>query len=111
MTIFLPVILVPFIIAAILATAQGSRVTTAVITAEVLAGSVVIGAIHPVSLILLVAAGSCVVSYVTDPYFWLVQRTTGDSVNTVVKNYTLPIALAGIAIFVVAVLLEYLVFT
>lgn len=110
MTIFLPVILVPFIIAAILATAQGSRVTTAVITAEVLAGSVVIGAIHPVSLILLVAAGSCIVSYVTDPFFWIVQRTTGDSVNTVVKNYTLPIALAGIAIFVVAVLLEYLVF-
>jgi GntP family gluconate:H+ symporter len=50
------------------------------------------------------------VSYVTDPYFWLVQRTTGDDVTTVVKNYTLPVALAGVVILVVAIALEYLVF-
>jgi len=50
------------------------------------------------------------VSYVTDPFFWLVQRTTGDDIKTVVKNYTLPIALAGIGIFIVALALEYLVF-
>ncbi len=110
MVLLIPVILVPFILAAVIETAQGSRVVTAVITAEVLAGSVVVGAIHPIPLILLISAGSCMVSYVTDPYFWLVQRTTGDDINTVVKNYTLPIALAGIAILVVAVALEYLVF-
>lgn len=106
----IPVILVPFILAAVIETAQGSRVVTAVITAEVLAGSAVVGAIHPVPLILLISAGSCIVSYVTDPFFWLVQRTTGDDIGTVVKNYTLPIALAGVAIFIVAVALEYLVF-
>jgi len=110
MTLYLPVVLVPFIIAALLATAQGSRVTTAVITAEVLAGSVIIGAIHPIPLILLIAAGSCVVSYVTDPFFWLVQRTTGDDIRTMVRNYTLPVALAGIVIFIVAVALEYVVY-
>ena len=110
MTLLIPIILVPFILAALIETAQGSRVVTAVITAEVLAGSAVVGAIHPIPLILLISAGSCIVSYVTDPFFWLVQRTTGDDVKTVVKNYTLPIALAGIAIFIVAVALEYLVF-
>ena len=110
LTLLIPVILVPFILAALIETAQGSRVVTAVITAEVLAGSAVVGAIHPLPLILLISAGSCIVSYVTDPFFWLVQRTTGDDIGTVVKNYTLPIALAGIAIFVVAVALEYLVF-
>jgi GntP family gluconate:H+ symporter len=110
LTLLIPVIFVPFILAALIETAQGSRVVTAVITAEVLAGSAVAGAIHPLPLILLISAGSCMVSYVTDPFFWLVQRTTGDDVGTVVKNYTLPIALAGIGIFVVAVLLEYLVF-
>jgi GntP family gluconate:H+ symporter len=47
---------------------------------------------------------------VTDPFFWLVQRTTGDDIRTVVKNYTVPIALAGIGIFIVAVFLEFLVF-
>lgn len=110
LTLLIPVILVPFILAALIETAQGSRVVTAVITAEVLAGSSVVGAIHPIPLILLISAGSCIVSYVTDPFFWLVQRTTGDDVGTVVKNYTLPIALAGGAIFVVAVALEYMVF-
>ncbi len=110
MTLLIPVILVPFLIAALIETAQGSRVVTAVITAEVLAGSAVVSAIHPLPLILLISAGSCIVSYVTDPFFWLVQRTTGDDIGTVVKNYTLPIALAGIGIFIVAVALEYLVF-
>ncbi len=110
LTLLIPVILVPFILAALIETAQGSRVVTAVISAEVLAGSAVVGAIHPLPLILLISAGSCMVSYVTDPFFWLVQRTTGDDIGTVVKNYTLPIALAGIAIFIFAVALEYLVF-
>ncbi|WP_292424458.1 GntP family permease [Methanoregula sp.] len=110
MTLLIPIILVPFILAALIETAQGSRVVTAVITAEVLAGSTVAGAIHPIPLILLISAGSCIVSYVTDPFFWLVQRTTGDDIKTVVKNYTLPIALAGIGIFIVALALEYLVF-
>jgi gluconate:H+ symporter, GntP family len=109
MTLMIPVILVPFLFAALIETAQGSRVVTAVITAEVLAGSAVATAIHPLPLILLIGAGSCIVSYVTDPFFWLVQRTTGDDLKTVVKNYTLPIALAGIGIFIVAVALEYLV--
>jgi len=76
----------------------------------VLAGSVVAGAIHPLPLILLISAGSCIVSYVTDPYFWLVQRTTGDDLRTVVRNYTLPVALVGIFLFTCALCLEYLVF-
>jgi GntP family gluconate:H+ symporter len=110
LTLFIPIVLVPFILAALIETAQGSRVVTAVITAEVLAGSAVVSAVHPIPLILLISGGSCVVSYVTDPYFWLVQRTTGDDVRTVVRNYTLPIALAGISLSIVALCLEYFVF-
>jgi gluconate:H+ symporter, GntP family len=110
MVLYIPIIFVPFVFAAFVETAQGSRVVTAVITAEVLTGSIVAGAIHPVVIILLISAGSCIFSYVTDPFFWLVQRTTGDTVTTVVKNYTLPIALAGIGILVVALALEYLVY-
>ena len=110
LTLFIPIILVPFLFAALIETAQGSRVVTAVVTAEVLAGSAVVGAIHPIPLILLISAGSCLVSYVTDPYFWLVQRTTGDDIRTVVRNYTLPVALVGIFLFLVALGLEYVVF-
>jgi GntP family gluconate:H+ symporter len=110
LTLFIPIILVPFLFAALIETAQGSRVVTAVVTAEVLAGSAVVGAIHPVPLILLISAGSCIVSYVTDPYFWLVQRTTGDDIRTVIRNYTLPVALVGIFLFITALGLEYIVY-
>ena len=110
LTVFIPVILVPFLLAALIETAQGSRVVTAVITAEVLAGSTIAGAIHPIPLIFLISAGSCMISYVTDPYFWLVHRTTGDDVRTVMRNYTLPVALVGIFLLIFAVCLEYLVF-
>jgi GntP family gluconate:H+ symporter len=44
----------------------------------------------------------------TDPYFWLIQRATGDDVPTVVKNYTIPLAAIGITLFVVAAGLEIL---
>jgi len=110
LTLLIPVIIVPFIFAALIETAQGSRVVTAVITAEVLAGTMVANEIHPIPLILLISAGSCIVSYVTDPFFWLVQRTTGDTIRAVVKYYTIPIALAGMGIFCVAIGLEFLVF-
>jgi len=35
---------------------------------------------------------------------------TGDDVGTVVRNYTLPIAIVGLFLFIVALCLEYLVF-
>jgi GntP family gluconate:H+ symporter len=48
LTLFIPIVLVPFLFAALIETAQGSRVVTAVVSAEVLAGSAVTDAIHPV---------------------------------------------------------------
>ena len=62
------------------------------------------------NVLLYLAAVGSIISYVTDPFFWLVQRTTGDTITTVVKNYTLPIALAGAGILIVALALEYVVF-
>ena len=106
LTIALPAIVVPFLLAALIQTAQGSRVVTAVITGEIIAGTSIAASIHPLSLILLISGGACIVSYITDPYFWLVQRATGDDVITVVKNYTLPLAALGVVLFVVATAME-----
>jgi GntP family gluconate:H+ symporter len=110
MSAFLPVIVIPFILAALIATAQGSRVVTAVITAQILTGSTIAAAFHPIPLILMVAAGSCIVSFVTDPFFWLVQRTTGDTIQTVSRSYTLPLAGIGIILFFIAFILAGTVF-
>jgi GntP family gluconate:H+ symporter len=93
-----PILLVPFVLAALIQTAQGSRVVTAVVTAAIIARIPAVASIPAVPLILMVAAGTLVFSFVSDPYFWLIRRTTGDDVATVVKNYTLPLAGAGLII-------------
>ena len=106
----LPDIMIPFIVTAIFAIAQGSRVTTAVIASEIIAASGLAATIHPIPLILMIAAGTCFIAFVTDPYFWLVQKTTGDDIPTVLKNYTLPLAVAAIIILAVALLLTAVFF-
>ena len=107
---YLPLLAVPFLLAVLVQTAQGSRVVTAVITGEIIAGTGIAASIHPIPLILLISGGACIVSYVTDPYFWLVQRATGDDVATVVKNYTIPLAALGIVMAVIAAGMELLLF-
>ena len=103
-----PVLMIPFLLAALVQTVQGSRVVTAVIVAPLLAASGLTATIDPVPLVLMVGAGACVVSYVTDPYFWLVQRATGDPPSMVVREYTLPLAAVGILVMGAALLLQAL---
>jgi GntP family gluconate:H+ symporter len=106
MTGTVPLLLIPFLLAALVQTVQGSRVVTAVIVAPLLAASGLAAAIDPVPLVLMVGAGACVVSYVTDPYFWLVQRATGDPPSTVVREYTLPLAGVGFLVLVAALVIQ-----
>jgi len=106
LTVAVPVIAVPFLLAALIQTAQGSRVVTAVITGQIIAGTTLASSIHPIPFILLISGGACIVSYLTDPYFWLVQRATGDDVVTVVKNYTIPLAACGCVMFGIAVVMQ-----
>ena len=93
-----PLVLIPFLIAALVQTIQGSRVVTAVIVARILGGTEIVTALDPVALILMIGGGACVISYVTDPFFWLVQRATGDEPSQVVLRYTLPLAGLGLLI-------------
>jgi len=105
-TLALPALVVPFLLAALVQTAQGSRVVTAVITGQIIAGTGIATSIHPIPFMLLISGGACIFSYITDPYFWLVQRATGDDVAGVVKNYTIPLAAFGVVMFLVAAGIE-----
>jgi gluconate:H+ symporter, GntP family len=106
----MPDIIIPFLIAALLATAQGSRVVTAVVSAQVIGATALVREIHPLPMVLMAAAGSCIVCHLTDPFFWAIQRTTDDTEKTLLKNYTLPLACIGAVIFLVALVLVLLVF-
>jgi gluconate:H+ symporter, GntP family len=101
-----PLIILPFLLASLIQTAQGSRVTTAVVTSGILSSSPFGTALHPLALLLMICAGSCVISYVSDPFFWLLKRITGDDFSTVARMYTIPLAMVGVAIFIVAVLVQ-----
>ncbi|MFA6999336.1 MAG: GntP family permease, partial [Victivallaceae bacterium] len=94
---------VPFLIAFLLKTAQGSS-TVAIITAA----SFVTPMLPSLGLdsetgklltMLAMGAGSMMVSHANDSYFWVVSRFTGISMNTTLKVYTSATAIMGITVF------------
>ncbi|MCQ1539580.1 GntP family permease [Methanocalculus taiwanensis] len=101
----IPLAVIPFILACFIQTAQGSRLVTAVITADIIAGTAIPDLIPSSALFLMIAAGTMVISYASDPFFWLVNRTTHQSVSETVKTFTLPLATAGCVVFGIAILL------
>lgn len=102
----LPAMLLPFVIAALVQAAQGSRVVTAAVTAAILPAVPAAASLHPTALVLMIAAGAFLVSYVSDPFFWLVKRTTGDGFGTVVRRYTLPLFGAGVVTLAAALVVQ-----
>jgi GntP family gluconate:H+ symporter len=104
----IPILFTPFVIAALIQTAQGSRVVTAVITGGIIAGSPIASSFDPLALILMIVAGTFIFSYVTDPYFWIVQKATGESIGGVVRGYTIPLAICGLLILAAAVIFQVL---
>ncbi len=97
-----PLIFIPFALAALIQTAQGSRIVTSSTTAMLLASTALPSMMNPLALILMVIAGAGVICFVTDPYFWLLHRTTGDEVKKIFRWYTLPQIIFGLVTFVIA---------
>ena len=102
---FLPALLLPFLLSAALQLAQGSRVVTATVATQILAGYPLPAA----TLALLIASGAFMFSYVTDPFFWLIKSSTGSSVRQTVQGYTLPLSLLGLAAFALAAISSMLI--
>lgn len=94
----LPILVLPFLVSSVLQLAQGSRVVTAVVAAQVLADYPLDG----LTMALLISAGAFMFSYVSDPYFWLIKESTGANMGEMVRGYTLPLSLMGIAAFIAA---------
>lgn len=91
----LPLLLLPFLISSVIQLAQGSRVVTVVVAAQVLEGYPLDG----LTLALIISAGAFMLSYVSDPYFWLIKESTGTSMREMVRGYTLPLSILGLAAF------------
>lgn len=89
----LPVLALPFIVSAVLQLAQGSRVVTAIVASQILSSYPLDGMI----LALLIGSGAFMFSWFSDPYFWLIKESTGASMKEMVKGYTLPLSILGLA--------------
>jgi len=102
-------IFLPFILAAILKTAQGSS-TVAIITAATIIAPLmpVLGLDSDISralVVLAVGAGAMTVSHINDSYFWVVAQFSGMDTKTTLKSHSLATLIQG----VVAILLLSLV--
>ncbi|NBC03913.1 MAG: GntP family permease [Bacteroidetes bacterium] len=93
-------ILIPFLIAAFLKTAQGSStvsiITTAAIAAPLLAPLGLDSAIGKALVVLAIGAGSLTVSHVNDSYFWVVAKFSEMDTSTALRTHTIATAIMGI---------------
>lgn len=106
-------LLVPFLIAAALKTAQGSSTTALVITstlvAPMLATAGIEGAIPLALVVMAIGAGAMTVSHVNDSFFWVVTQYSGMEVTQAYKAQTMATLLQGVTTIAVSMIL-WLVF-
>lgn len=105
-------LLVPFVIAAFLKTAQGSS-TVAIITAAAICTPL----IEPLGfesttgkalMVLAIGAGSLTVSHVNDSYFWVVAKFSGMDTATALRTHTAATLIMGLSGLAVIQLLAWI---
>lgn len=102
-------LLIPFLIAAALKTAQGSSTTALVITSSLMAPLLtqadISGALPLALVVMAIGAGAMVVSHVNDSYFWVVKEFSGMTVVDAYKAQTMATLLQGIVSLVTTMVL------
>lgn len=104
-------ILLPFVIAAVLKTAQGSSTVAMITTAAIVSPLLpAMGYTSPLAEALVVAAigaGAMTVSHVNDSYFWVVAQFTGIDTATALRSFTSASLVQGLSSIVAIALGAY----
>lgn len=105
-------ILFPFLLTALLKTAQGSS-TVAIITAAsivqpLLSALGLDSAAGQLLCVLSMGAGSMMISHANDAYFWVISKFSGVEMDTMLKVYTPATLFMGTTAMVVVYLLSFL---
>jgi GntP family gluconate:H+ symporter len=102
-------LLIPFLIAAALKTAQGSSTAALVITSSLIAPLLptlgIEGAIPLALVVMAIGAGAMTVSHVNDSFFWVVTQFSGMKVTDAYKAQTTATLLQGLVTIVVTMIL------
>lgn len=106
------VLVLPFVIAACLKSAQGSStaalVVTSALVAPILGGMGIESPVQLALVVMAIGAGAMTVSHANDSYFWVVAQFSGMDVKDAYKAQTLATLVQGVTAFAVTFLL-YLV--
>lgn len=102
-------LLVPFLIAAALKTAQGSSTAALVITSSLIAPLLptlgIEGAVPLALVVMAVGAGAMTVSHVNDSFFWVVTQFSGMKVTDAYKAQTMATLLQGVVTIIFTMIL------
>jgi gluconate:H+ symporter, GntP family len=102
-------LLIPFLIAAALKTAQGSSTASLVITSSLIApllpGLGIEGAVPLALVVMAIGAGAMTVSHVNDSFYWVVTEFTGMKVTDAYKAQTMATLIQGIVTIVFTMIL------
>ena len=106
-------ILLPFILAAAIKTAQGSStvaiITTAGIVSPILGALGLAGGVGPALAVMAIGAGAMTVSHANDSYFWVVAQFSDMKVSEAYRLQTLASLVTGI-VGLITVTILYLIF-
>ncbi|MCI0707654.1 MAG: GntP family permease [Ignavibacteriae bacterium] len=101
-------IVLPFVIAAAIKTAQGSSTVAMITAASIIAPMMdalgFVSETEKALAVITLGAGSAVVSHANDSFFWVVTQMTGMNVKTDYRLYTLGTLVLGTATMVVLLL-------
>lgn len=93
-------LLIAFVIAAVLKTAQGSStvaiITTSAIIAPLLETFGLISITEKALAVLAIGAGAMTVSHINDSYFWVVSQFSNMNVKTALRGHTLGTLIQGV---------------
>jgi gluconate:H+ symporter, GntP family len=102
-------LLIPFLIAAALKTAQGSSTASLVITSTLIAPLLptmgIVGAIPLALVVMAIGAGAMTVSHVNDSFFWVITEFSGMKVTDAYKAQTMATLLQGVTTITVTMIL------
>jgi len=105
-------LLVPFIIAAALKTAQGSSTTALVVTSTLMAPLLPELGIETtmgiVLVVMAIGAGAMTVSHANDSYFWVVAQFTGMDTKQAYKTQTVATLIQGVVTLIVVLILGFI---
>jgi len=105
-------LLLPFIIAAILKSAQGSStvaiITTAAIIAPILESFGLGGALGRALTVLSIGAGAMTVSHLNDSFFWVVAQFSEMDTTTALKSQTVATLIQGLTGIILVLLIGWL---